>query len=132
MGMSQVKFAKLIGVTQSMVSDLENPDGDQVSVQTLLNIAAALDVALVVKFVSYTDFLKLMSDMSPKGLAAEAIDKTIARSKQDIAASTPPVVVDFYTGTDVNIQIPMIDATVGIGPIPLTEHLPADMGERHG
>lgn len=71
LGYSQTKFAKLIGTTQSAVSDLENPEGEHVSVQTLLNIAAALNVALVVKFAGFPDFLKLMSDMSPEGLAAE-------------------------------------------------------------
>ncbi len=69
LGLTQKAFASLIGTTQSAVSDLENPDGEQVSVQTLLNVAAAADVALVVRFASFPDFLRLMTDMSPHGRA---------------------------------------------------------------
>ena len=83
LGRTQKNFANLIGTTQSVVSDLENPDGEQVSVQTLLNIAAALNVALIVRFASYPDFLSAMSDTSPKGLDAEPIDATIARQTQE-------------------------------------------------
>jgi transcriptional regulator with XRE-family HTH domain len=109
LSLSQKQFAQLIGTTQSAVSDLENPDGDQVSVQTLLNIAAALNVALIVRFAGFPDFLKLMSNMSPEGLRAETIDETIARSKARFASGPIDTVLIRVpaSGTDiVEIGVP--------------------------
>jgi transcriptional regulator with XRE-family HTH domain len=125
--LSQQKFARMIGTTQSAVSDLENPDGDQVSVQTLLKIAAALNVALIVKFAGFPDFLKLMSDMSPKGLAVDTIDETIARSKrpQTIPALQRPVYFQVLAAT---ANAAIADITTDdrrapwiVGPLPSTQ-----------
>lgn len=89
LGYSQTKFAHLIGTTQSVISDLEDPDGDQVSVQTLLKIATAVNVALVVRFAGFPDFLKLMGDMSPAALAAENIDQTIGKQARAAPKTGP-------------------------------------------
>src|SRR3982750_3771680 len=52
-GLNQTDFADKIGKKQSFVSRLESTEYGRVSVQTLLDIACKLDVALVVQFTTY-------------------------------------------------------------------------------
>lgn len=76
LGLNQKKFASLIGTTQSVVSRLENTEYGKVTVQTLLDIAAALDIALNVRFCSYPDFLKSTADVSPDAMAVPNFDES--------------------------------------------------------
>ena len=77
--MSQSDLAARVGTRQSAVSRLENTDYGRASVQTLLDIANALDVALVVKFVSYPEFLLQHGKVTPDALSAETFSQTYER-----------------------------------------------------
>jgi transcriptional regulator with XRE-family HTH domain len=55
-GLSQAEFAKKIGKPQSVVSRLENTEYGKVTIQTLLDIAVSLDIALLVRFVDHAEF----------------------------------------------------------------------------
>jgi len=66
--MSQAEFGKKIGKPQSVVSRLEDPDYGKLNVQTLLEVAAALDIALLVKYVTFPEFIHRTRDVSPEGL----------------------------------------------------------------
>jgi transcriptional regulator with XRE-family HTH domain len=59
---TQAEFGRLIGKTQSVISRLENEHYGQVNINTLLDIALKLDVALIVRFVDYPTFLDLTRD----------------------------------------------------------------------
>lgn len=72
----QSKFAEKIGTRQSAVSRLENTEYGKVRVQTLLKIACEMNVALIVKFVSYDDFFAQLGDISPVSLHAETFPET--------------------------------------------------------
>ncbi len=76
LGLTQKEFSKRIGKPQSVVSRLENTEYGKVTVQTLLDIARGLDVALVVKFASFPDFLASYSDLSAETMAAEPFAAT--------------------------------------------------------
>jgi len=78
-GLNQTEFGKLIGKPQSVVSRLEGTEYGGVNVNTLLQIAYALNVALEVKFCDFGTIL--MSDVSPDGLKVENIYETINREK---------------------------------------------------
>lgn len=67
-GLSQIAFGKLLGKPQSVVSRLESADYGKVTLQTLIDIANKLDVALVVRFVSYPLFLRTTEDFSEAAL----------------------------------------------------------------
>ena len=82
----QSKFAKMIGTRQSAVSRLENTEYGKVSVQTLLNIACAMKVALVVKFVSYDNFFAQHGDVTPASLHAETFPETYRKHTAPILA----------------------------------------------
>jgi len=77
---------------QSEISRLENPDYTNCTVKTLADIAAAFDVALIVKFVSFCRFLQEFEDVSPAALDAktfnEEFTKTTAIATATIVSST--------------------------------------------
>ena len=74
--MSQSELAKRIGTRQSAVSRLENTEYGRASVQTLLDVATALDVALVVKFASYDEFLRQHGSLKESALSVENFTST--------------------------------------------------------
>ena len=77
--LSQSELAEKTGTHQSAISRLENTDYGRMSVQTLIDLATAMDVALVVKFASYEDFLSQHSDVRPSALSAESFSETYER-----------------------------------------------------
>ncbi len=72
--MQQGQLASQLGKPQSVVSRLENPDYGKYTLSSLLEVAAAFDVALVVRFVSYPDFLRFTSNVKPEALEVESFD----------------------------------------------------------
>jgi transcriptional regulator with XRE-family HTH domain len=78
-GLSQAQFADATGKKQSTISRLEDTDYGRVSVQTLLDIASALNVALLVRFVDFPQFLKTTEDMSPQALAPDDVFESKAK-----------------------------------------------------
>lgn len=71
---SQEEFGHILGKPQSVVSRLENESYGKVTVQTLLDIARKLDIALVMRFVDFPTFLKWTGDYSPTALAPQKFD----------------------------------------------------------
>lgn len=74
-GWSQKRLAEEMGKPQSVVSRLEDPDYGKVSIQTILEGAAAFDVALLVQYVSFPEFLRRTRDVSPKALRADSFSE---------------------------------------------------------
>ncbi len=55
-GWSQEELAKRLGTKQPVISRLENPDNERVSVSTLLRLSHVFDVPLLVQFPSWPDW----------------------------------------------------------------------------
>lgn len=70
--MSQEALGKLLDKPQSTVSRLEDADYGKHTLQTLLEVASAFDVALLVQFVTHSEFLRRTQDVSPNALKAAA------------------------------------------------------------
>jgi transcriptional regulator with XRE-family HTH domain len=70
---TQRYLGTLAGKPQNVISRLEDPDYGTVNLQTLLEIASAFDVALVVKFVPFSRLLKEYDNVSPDALNVESI-----------------------------------------------------------
>ena len=54
-GWSQEEFADHVGMSQPRVSEMERPGERRPNIETLLRIAAALDVGLQVRFVPFLE-----------------------------------------------------------------------------
>jgi len=111
-GWSQKKLAEEMGKPQSVVSRLEDPDYGKVSVQTLLDGCAAFDVALLVQYVSFPEFLWRTRDVSPEALRADSFDewqlRPIASNVVTIPAGDPRAIANVYHtqgGPFVNIEV---------------------------
>jgi transcriptional regulator with XRE-family HTH domain len=73
-GMSQAAFGKLLGKPQSVVSRLEDPDYGKVSLQTLLDVASALDIPLLVEFPEWEDWFRRISRLKKNELERREFD----------------------------------------------------------
>jgi transcriptional regulator with XRE-family HTH domain len=82
-GWTQQELAEEADKPASGISRLEDPDYGKVSLTTLLEIAEALDVALLVQFVEWDDWLERMADVSPAGLQKRSfnLSRLIARTR---------------------------------------------------
>jgi hypothetical protein len=76
----QSEFGRLIGKPQSVVSRLEDPDYGKVTLQTLLDIAGKLDIALLVRFVDYPTFVISTEDISPSSLMPASFSQAAMNS----------------------------------------------------
>lgn len=84
--LSQADFGALIGKPQSVVSRLENTEYGALNVNTLLEIAAALEIGLQVRFADFETVIR--SDVSPAAMMVENIAETVARQ---VAVQSMPV-----------------------------------------
>lgn len=67
---SQSELARRMRKPPNVISRLEDPEYGRHTISTLLELASAFDVALLVKFVPYSEFLREFSDVSPRALEA--------------------------------------------------------------
>ncbi len=75
-GWSQAELGERLGKPQGNVARLEDIEIARYTLTTLLELAAAFDVALCARFVSYSDFLEITSDLSPDALAVPSFTRT--------------------------------------------------------
>ncbi len=103
--LSQAEFGELIGKPQTVVSRLEDPDYGKLTLQTLLEVASKLDVALVVRFVDHATFLQVTNDFSEAALCParynqEAIDGLAKKFTSQLSVAN----VQFASGTKIEDQ----------------------------
>jgi len=105
-GWLQGKFAQVLGKPQSTVSRFEDPQYGKLTLETLFQIASAFDVALVIQFVSFPEFLRRTRDVSPEALSADSFDEKQLLPLQSgvtlVANAAPSVSADIarYEGGD--------------------------------
>jgi hypothetical protein len=103
--MTQAEFGKLIGKPQTVVSRLEDPDYGRLTIETLLEVASKLDIALLVRFVDYSTFLLATNDLSDNALrpmpySQAAIDALALQ----LPAQSQLRVGTIATGMTINLQ----------------------------
>jgi hypothetical protein len=91
---TQTEFGELIGKPQSVVARLERESYGKVNLQTLIDIAQKLDIALIVRFVNFSTFLEWTKDYSQEALAPQSYggvaQATVALASQREAAQFGP------------------------------------------
>jgi transcriptional regulator with XRE-family HTH domain len=88
---SQADLARAIGMGQNNISRLENPDYGKHTLSSLKRIAEALDVALVVRFVPFSQYVHWLSGtpyldegLRPEALAVDSFEQEEERGALDI------------------------------------------------
>lgn len=71
---TQAELGRRAGKPQNVISRLEDPEYGKLSIQSLLEMASAFDVALMVKFVPFSRFLREYEDVSPASLEAQSFE----------------------------------------------------------
>lgn len=80
---TQGELGEKMDKPQSTVARLENPDYGKVTVSTLLEVANAMDVALLIQFVEWDDFLDRMSDLSSTAMGKRSFDLSQIRESKE-------------------------------------------------
>ncbi len=80
------------GKSQSAIARLENPDYGKFSLTTLLELASAFDIALLIRFVSFSNLLEAISDLSPDALAVASYGHDALCQSAEAALDVLPAV----------------------------------------
>jgi transcriptional regulator with XRE-family HTH domain len=75
MGWTQSQLGAQLGMTQTNVSRLESPGYGRLNITTLQRIASVFDVALIVRFVSFSELAKWVQNLSPDVMAPQSFDE---------------------------------------------------------
>ena len=73
-GWSQTKLGKLMGKPPNVVSRLEDPDYGKMSLQTLLEVASAFGLPLMVDIPEWDDWLRKMAVSSTSSMHRQSFD----------------------------------------------------------
>jgi hypothetical protein len=101
--MTQAEFGKLIGKPQAVVSRLEDPDYGRLTLETLLDVASKLDIALLVRFVDHATFLIATNDFSESALCPAPYNQQAinALASQFLSQQKHTVNVQVTSGTSI-------------------------------
>lgn len=77
---TQEQLAQHTGKAQETISLWENPDYGRYSLRTLKDLAAAFDVALLVRFAPFTDLASWVTELTPERLAPPNFDEERSRA----------------------------------------------------
>lgn len=72
---TQKELAARARMKQERISVCENPNYGRFSLQTLKQLAAAFDVALIVRFAPFSELVEWESNLSPESLEVKNFDK---------------------------------------------------------
>ncbi|MPZ78424.1 MAG: hypothetical protein GEU77_18115 [Deltaproteobacteria bacterium] len=80
-GWNQKKLGAKANKKQNVISRMEDPNYGKYSLSSLLDIASACDVALLVKFVPFSRFIQEHDYVDPKSLYAASFDEEFSQTQ---------------------------------------------------
>jgi transcriptional regulator with XRE-family HTH domain len=108
-GLSQEELAAKVDMNQNAISRLESPERGRPTITTLKRLAAAFDVALVVRFVPFSKLVKWVSGtpfvedgLSTESLAVPNFDEELKSGALELPATT--ITPEFIQPPDSNAE----------------------------
>lgn len=74
-GWSEARVAERVGLSERTITRLEDPNSGRVPLPTLLKLAAALDIALIVRFGPFSELVDWEVGLTPERLAAPSFEE---------------------------------------------------------
>ena len=96
---SQTEFGMAIDKQQTVVSRLEDPNYGKWTLQTLFDVAAKLDIAVVVRFTNFPTFLRTTDDRSSSAISPSSYDQKVVDNfarEQDTAEDGSQALRQFF------------------------------------
>lgn len=91
---------------QTRIHILEDPNKINVNINTLRRIASAFDVALIVRFVPFSDLVKWDANLSSESLLVASYDEDpFFKKETQIAEAPPSAITKEYSGKSNVIQL---------------------------
>lgn len=84
-GWSQAELGRRAGKLQNVISRLEDPEYGRPTIQTLLQLASAFDVALLVRFVPFSELVERTQDVSGPALQVPNFSKDVRLTTYTVA-----------------------------------------------
>jgi hypothetical protein len=113
--LTQTEFGKLIGKPQTVVSRLEDPDYGKLTLETLLDVASKLDIALLVRFVDHVTFLVATNNFSESALRPAAYSQQAINALAHQFVSPDRQALNVQVGT--TIAAAPIQTAIAAAPI---------------
>ncbi len=98
-GMTQADLAEHAGTTQTVISRIENKGAGNLSVKTLLKLAEAFDVALVVRFEAIDKFIGWLDNFSPDDISFETSEAVLKRLAEGDATPSADLISPMRAGS---------------------------------
>jgi transcriptional regulator with XRE-family HTH domain len=116
-GWTQEELARRLGTSQNAVWRLESPNYGKASISTLKRIASTFDVALVVRFVRFSELLNYVLNQTTDSVTVDSFDKDYKLWEQEAAAVAH---VD---------QVPAAIQNSALGEMSAGQHRPARLSK---
>ena len=84
--MTQKDLGEAAKIPQTVVSRIENGTGENLSIKTLLKLADAFDVALVIRFEPIDKLVDWVDNLSPEAMSPEPSEKILAEAERKALA----------------------------------------------
>jgi transcriptional regulator with XRE-family HTH domain len=92
-GLTQKQLAEKAGMLQPRIVELERPKGKEPNLRTLGRLAAAFDVALVVRFVPFSELVEWAETFSPDTFVVPSFDDDPGLHEREVTSAPTPSLV---------------------------------------
>lgn len=112
--MTQQKLAELAGTTQTVISRIEKNGAEKMSVQSLLNIANAFDVALVVRLEPIDKLADWVGGLSPETMTPQPSEEVLSEIERQSREQEKAIVAVARSSRNVNNTAELSPRSFGV------------------
>lgn len=120
--LTQKELAEKANMLQPRIVELERPKGNEPNLRTLGRLAAALDVALIVKFVPFSELVDWAERFSPDTFVVPSFDDDLRLTWSESPPAEQPVLINLEAGREIKPNLRQ-DAIPFIAPMTADEEI---------